>query len=88
MTIGDIFAQMGIMYSWATPSHLLDQMSTDQVMLYYEKGIHAVEMQARVFWGVLGEALNGQEKVSETDSGDKPDLKRFYELYGNKIKRG
>ncbi len=88
MTIGDIFAQMGIMYSWASPDHLLDHMSTDQVMLYYEKGIHAIEMQARVFWGVLGEALNGQEKVSETDSGDKPNLKRFYELYGNKIKRG
>ena len=88
MTIGDIFAQMGIMYSWATPSYLLDQMSTDQVMLYYEKGIHAVEMQARVFWGVLGEALNGQEKMAGVETGDMPDLKRFYELYGNKIKRG
>ncbi len=79
---------MGIMYSWATPIHLLDQMSTDQVMLYYEKGIHAVEMQARVFWGVLGEALSGQEKMTEVETSDRPDLKRFYELYGNKIKRG
>ena len=88
MTIGDIFAQMGIMYSWASPDHLLDQMSTGQVMLYYEKGIKAVEMQAKVFWGVLGEALNGPEKMDEVETGDGPDLKRFYELYSNKIKRG
>ncbi|TGC08130.1 hypothetical protein [Methanolobus halotolerans] len=78
---------MGIMYSWATPDHLLNQMSMNQVMLYYEKGIKAIELQARIFWGVLGEALSGQEKVSETDNGDKPDLDRFYELYGNRIKR-
>ncbi|WMW25919.1 hypothetical protein RE474_04160 [Methanolobus sediminis] len=63
-------------------------MSTDQVMLYYEKGMQAVEMQARVFWAVLGEALGEQEKMTEVKNADRPDLKRFYELYGNKIKRG
>lgn len=88
MTIGDIFSQMGIMYSWATPEQLLDHMSMNQVMLYYEKGIKAIELQAKIFWSVLGEALGGQEKISETGNSDKPDLNRFYELYGNRIKRG
>lgn len=59
----------------------------NQIMLYYEKGIKAIGLQARIFWSVLGEALGGQEKVSETGNSDKPDLNRFYELYGNKIKK-
>ncbi|WP_292461629.1 hypothetical protein [Methanolobus sp.] len=87
MTIGDIFSQMGIMYSWATPEHLLDRMSMNQVMLYYEKGIKSIELQAKIFWSVLGEALGGQEKASEAGNSDRPDLNKFYELYGNRIKR-
>ncbi|MDP2217405.1 MAG: hypothetical protein Q8J68_08975 [Methanolobus sp.] len=79
-----------MMYAWAAPEYILDQMSMEQVMMYYEKGVKAVELQAKVFWSVLGQAMSGEsgsesEKVS--DNSDKPDLKRFHEIYGNVIKR-
>lgn len=87
MTIGDIFAQMGVMYAWATPEYLLDGMSINQIMLYYEKGIQAQINEAKIFWGVLGDALSEDEGKKKSTT-DKPDLKKFYDLYGDKIKRG
>jgi hypothetical protein len=34
-----MFAQMGLMYSWATKEYLLWEMSIDQIVLYLNKGI-------------------------------------------------
>jgi hypothetical protein len=90
LSIADILAHMGVMYAWAAPEYLLDRMSMQQVLLYYEKGIEAQKNNAKVFWGVFGQAMNGEKenKQPEIDMDDSPDLQKFHKLYGNKIKRG
>ena len=70
------------MYAWANPAFLLDEMTLEQVLLYYEKGWETRKSQAVVFWGVLGEALSGKDG----EKNEKPDLQKFYETYGDKIK--
>lgn len=47
------------MYSWASPDYILDKMTLGQVLLFYRKGWEAKKTEAMVFWGVLGQALNG-----------------------------
>ncbi len=51
-----------MMYSWATPSYLLDEMSLDQWRLYYQFGWEVRQTEAQVHWGVLGQLLNGDDK--------------------------
>ena len=81
---------MGVMYAWATPDYLLDGMSMHQVLLYYEKGIEAQKNNARVFWAVFGQAMNGDKQSQEPETGmdDTPDLQKFQQMYGDRIKRG
>ena len=56
---------MGMMYPWATPEKLLDEMSLDQIIHYHREGWNARKTDAQMFWGVLGEALSGNEKTSK-----------------------
>ena len=87
-----------MMYSWATPTYLLDQMSVDQILFYYEKGLNFVELRSNLCWNVLGEAMqqsnkengNNDRNSEELGIGDKdtPDIKRFHALYGDRVKRG
>lgn len=79
-----------MMYSWASPGYILDEMSLDQAMMYYEKGVKGIELQAKVFWSVLGQAMNRESEHEEPESltGDEPDLAKFRTIYGNAIKRG
>jgi len=50
---------MGLMYAWATPSYILDEMSFQQLILYYNKGWEARRTESSIHWGVLGQALQG-----------------------------
>ena len=34
--MGKIFAQLGHHYSWASPTYLLNEMSIDQIFMYYD----------------------------------------------------
>lgn len=54
------------MYSWATPEKLLDEMSLEQIILYYRYGWEAQKTQAQLYWGVLGQALSGDEKKTKS----------------------
>jgi hypothetical protein len=49
------------MYGWATPERLLDEMTLDQVLLYHSRGWEARKSQALVFFGVLGQILQGED---------------------------
>jgi hypothetical protein len=79
-----------MMYSWASPDYILDEMSLEQAMMYYEKGVKGIELQAKVFWSVLGKAMDQKQEQEnpETLVGDEPDLAKFRAIYGNAIKRG
>lgn len=54
------------MYAWASPSYLLDELSLDQLVLFHRYGWDARETDARLFWGVLGQLISGDEKKSKT----------------------
>lgn len=79
-----------MMYSWASPEYILDSMSMEQVIMYYEKGVKGIELQAKVFWSILGQAMNEKPEQEGTEilTGDEPDLAKFRAIYGNAIKRG
>jgi hypothetical protein len=71
------------MYSWATKEYLLDHCSLDQIIMYYRKGWNARKLKARVFWGVLGEILQGvdpDEAAAEAKQRIKG-LKKFKEIH-------
>lgn len=72
------------MYAWATPERLLDEMTLDQIIMYYRKGWEARKLKAQVFWGVLGQALQG------TEAGEKVQgLEKFKEAHPDaKIENG
>ena len=54
------------MYPWADPDKLLDEKSLDQLILFYRYGWEAQQTQAQVYWGVLGQALSGDEPAKTT----------------------
>ena len=80
---------MGQMYPWATPEHLLDRMSLEEVFFYYEQGLKFEEYRATLIISKLGEALDDKPKkqAPSPQQSDKPDKAKFYKHYGDKIKR-
>ena len=61
----------------------------EQVMMYYEKGVKAIELQAKVFWSILGQAMSSEEKDEvPLEMVNRPDRQKFREIYGAAIKRG
>jgi len=50
------------MFSWAKPDYLLDFCSLDQLVLYHRYGWEAKKTDARVFFGVLGQLIAGDDK--------------------------
>jgi hypothetical protein len=71
------------MYAWATPERLLDEMTLDQIIMYYRKGWEARKVNAQVFWGVLGDIMQGvdpDEAAAETKQRIKG-LKKFKEAH-------
>ncbi len=62
------------MYAWATPEKLLDEMSLEQIILFYRYGWEARETEAQMYWGVLGKALSGEEPQKKSIA----DFKKLY----------
>jgi hypothetical protein len=48
------------MYSWATPEKLLYGMTLDQIIKLYNEGWEAQKKSAWLFWGILGEIMQGR----------------------------
>jgi len=46
------------MFAWASPHYVLDQMTWDQVIFYYNQGWTAKQTEARVHWGTYGMLMN------------------------------
>ena len=69
------------MYAWATPERLLDEMTLDQIIMYYRKGWEARKLSAQVFWGVLGEIMQGKDPVETVKSSGVTGLKKFKDAH-------
>lgn len=78
---------MGMMFAWATPNYLLDYMSIEEVFYYYDKGLQFEEFRAKLRAGWIGELFN-EKKGSTPPRSDKPDKKKFNQIYGDQIERG
>lgn len=76
---------MGLMYAWATPKYLLDYMTLEEVFFYYEKGADFEELKAELLVSKIAEALEG--KKNKKKDPEKPDKEKFYQYYGDYIKR-
>jgi len=63
-------------------SYILDSLSLDQLMLIYRYGLEFEETKSIILLNKYAEALSGKKK----STSDKPDLKKFSAIYGNRIK--
>lgn len=63
-------------------SYILDSLSLDTVMMIHRYGLEYEETKAIILLNKYAEALSGKKRVT----GDKPDLKKFSILYGDRIK--
>lgn len=82
---------MGSMYAWATPEYLLNHMSLEQILMYYDYGVEFEEQRANVLTHRLAVGFGFVKETPKTRVrdryNDKPDKQKFYELYGDRIKR-
>ncbi|ALK06161.1 hypothetical protein SAMN02910340_02100 [Methanosarcina thermophila] len=69
------------MYAWATKDYLLDEMTLDQIIMYYRKGWEARKLSAQVFWGVLGEIMQGKDPAEAVKSSGVSGLEKFKEAH-------
>ena len=70
-----------MLYPWATPERLLDEMTLDQVIMYYQKGWDARKLDAQVLWGVLGEIMQGKDPDEIREKASINGLKKFKEAH-------
>ena len=57
-------------FSWASPDYLLDEMTLEQIFMYYDY--------------MVAELTGEPEKAGPNKN--KPDLDKFHKTYGDKIK--
>lgn len=78
------------MYAWATPDHMLDRMSLEQIFMYYDYGMEQKEIESNILVNRIAVGFFGVEeleKKQKRDYNDTPDRAAFYKQYGDKIKR-
>jgi len=80
---------MGQMFAWATPDFLLDYMTLEEVIFYYNQGLEFEEMRASLIISKLAEALDDKKKQKKPPrlNREAPDKAAFYKHYGDKIER-
>lgn len=81
------------MYKGTTKAYWLDEESLDSCMMFWKYGKECQVEEARILLGVIAEALAGKKpkplpKLIVSSNDQKPDRKKFYQVYGDKIKRG
>lgn len=87
MELGRILSHLGIMYAWATPEHVLNNLSLDEVMMYYDYGIEFEKWRAQQVIYFLSLAMDDKQQPHSKGGSDKPDKEAFYATYGDKIKQ-
>jgi MoxR-like ATPase len=65
---------MGMLFAWATPEYLLDRMSIEQVISYYNEGWKAKQTEARV----CGLLMSSGEDEQVSQALELDEVKRYY----------
>jgi hypothetical protein len=77
VTIVKLICRTGAMYSWATPEYILDSMSIDELLLFYDEGVEFTQFKGKIDsaeflkmrYGVVDEPdKNTEEKKPENES--------------------
>ena len=68
--------------------YILDRLSLDQTIMLYNYSFSYEDIKATILVNKIAEAFFGAKGKSKKQdkTGSKPDLKKFYKLYGNIIK--
>ena len=74
------------MTGW-TPDYILDYLTLQEVFMYWDYGLEFEEFKASILVAKIGQALDGKSESLRKQASEKPDRKKFYETYGDKIKR-
>lgn len=87
--MGRIFARMGTMYAWATTEYILDRMSFEQILMYYDYGLEAEEMKSNILVNCIAVGLFGAKEKPKPrwEEDQTPDREAFYKHYGDHIQR-
>ncbi len=64
-----IVSELCVIYHWPDPEKLIEKYSLDQLIIFRNYGWEAKEVEARLFWGVLGEIMSGKKKNTSDDQG-------------------
>jgi len=71
--------------------YILDSLSLEQLVMLYDYGIEFENIKAVILVNKIAEALSGKHKKNTKNIAnsisDKPNLKKFNRLYGDRIKR-
>ncbi len=66
--------------------YLLDEKILEEVLDFYDDGIDFEIFKAEILIGKIGEVLMGKKGSKRFKAiGEKPDIKKFNRIYGNKI---
>lgn len=73
------------MFSWASPHYVLDKMTWNQVIFYYNQGWEAKQTEAKVHWGTYGMLMSeGNPETPQQQKSSPPiDEVRTYPGYEN-----
>ncbi|MEK8132908.1 hypothetical protein WMW72_34005 [Paenibacillus filicis] len=68
---------------------MLDHMSFEQIMMYYEYGMEQEELKSNILVGRIAVGLFGakEPRKPQHSTEDKPDRSAFHKAYGDRIKR-
>ena len=75
------------MFAWANPDYMLNHMTFEQILMYWEYGVDLEEKKAKILTSRVAVGLFGAKEKPKNRFDDAPDRKAFYKAYSNRIKR-
>jgi len=66
-----------MMFAWATPEYLLDKMSLDQIIYYYNIGWETKQTEAKVHWGTYGSLMSESNPENPQRKQSRPDIEEL-----------
>jgi hypothetical protein len=72
---------MGLMFAWATREYLLNNMSLDQIIYYYNEGWEAKQTEAKVHWGTYGAMMSESAPETHGPIKSRPGIEEIRETY-------
>jgi len=66
-----------MMFAWATPQYLLENMALDQIIYYYNIGWETKQTEAKVHWGTYGSLMSESSPGTQTKKQYRPNIEEL-----------